>query len=146
LVLLTFSLLGTPEHLEFGQAVSTAIEVSGRRTLFVASGDLSHRLTPDAPAGYSPRGKEFDERICQAFDQADADTLTHLPASLVNAAGECGYRSLLVLFGLLSGRQFQTRLLSYEGPFGVGYLVGAVELHDGKAREEEAGPRASEDT
>jgi aromatic ring-opening dioxygenase LigB subunit len=142
LVLLTFSLLGTPEHVQFGHAVGTAIEVSGRRTLFVASGDLSHRLLPGAPAGYNPRGKEFDERVAQAFSQGDAETLTHLPPSLVEAAGECGYRSLLVLIGLLGERAFRTRLLSYEGPFGVGYLVGAVDLDEGSAAPGNGGGQA----
>lgn len=128
LLLLTFSLLGQEEHIEFGRAVGAAIEVSGGRTVFVASGDLSHRLTRDAPAGYTPRGPEFDERVREAFAAGDGDALVHLPATLADAAGECGYRSLLVLFGLLSGRDFRTRVLSYEGPFGVGYLVGAVDL------------------
>jgi MEMO1 family protein len=128
LLLLTFSLLGIEEHLEFGRAVGAAVEVSPQRILFVASGDLSHRLTPDAPAGYEPRGQEFDDAVREAFERADAVTLTHLPQGLVEAAGECGYRSLLALFGVLEGRAYDTRLLSYEGPFGVGYLVGLVDL------------------
>ena len=49
------------------------------------------------------------------------------------AAGECGYRSLAVLSGVIAaaeagGARTQNRLLSYEGPFGVGYLVGEVEI------------------
>lgn len=131
LLLLTFSLLGVEEHLEFGRAIGTALDVTGRRALFVASGDLSHRLTPDAPAGYNPRGQEFDDAVREAFAQANGSGLAHLPARLVEAAGECGYRSLVVLFGALEGRDYDTRVLSYEGPFGVGYLVGWAGMRAG---------------
>ena len=94
----------------------------------MASGDLSHRLTPDAPAGFNPRGHHFDEQVVAAFHAGSAGDLLSIPESLLIAAGECGYRSLVVLFGVLSGRHYTTRVLSYEGPFGVGYLVGAVDL------------------
>ena len=40
-------------------------------------------------------------------------------------AGECGLRSFSFLLGILeeSGLDWQPEILSYEGPFGVGYLV-----------------------
>jgi len=40
-------------------------------------------------------------------------------------AGECGLRSFSFLLGILeaSGALWQPEILSYEGPFGVGYLV-----------------------
>jgi aromatic ring-opening dioxygenase LigB subunit len=135
LVLLSFSFLRTVDHLEFGRAVGAALAASSRRVLYVASGDLSHRLTPDAPAGYSPRGRDFDDEVVAAFHQGDANALLTIPETLLLAAGECGYRSLVVLFGVLDGRSWSTRLLSYEGPFGVGYLVGAVDLGDGSPME-----------
>lgn len=128
LVVLTFSFLDNRAHLEFGRAIAAAVEASADRILYVASGDLSHRLTPDAPAGYNPRGREFDEQVVKAFHACDATALLSIPESLLLNAGECGYRSLVVLFGILSGRHCLTRVLSYEGPFGVGYLVGSVDL------------------
>jgi len=135
LVLLSFSFLPTADHLEFGRAVGAALAAASRRVLYVASGDLSHRLTPDAPAGYSPRGRDFDDEVVAAFHQGDANALLTIPETLLMAAGECGYRSLVVLFGVLDGLVWSTRLLSYEGPFGVGYLVGAVDLVDGSGME-----------
>jgi len=125
---LGFSFVPPEAHLAFGQALARAVDASGRRVVFVASGDMSHRLLPDAPAGYTPLGREFDALVQSAFATADERALTAIPAELIDAAGECGYRSLLVLFGALRGRSYATRVLSYEGPFGVGYLVGAVDL------------------
>jgi AmmeMemoRadiSam system protein A len=36
-------------------------------------------------------------------------------------AGECGLRSLQILMGALDGLETDNKVLSYEGPFGVGY-------------------------
>jgi aromatic ring-opening dioxygenase LigB subunit len=127
---LGFSFVPSETHLAFGQALARAVEASGRRVVFVASSDLSHRLIPDAPAGYTPRGREFDASVEAAFAAGDERALLAIPPELIDAAGECGYRSLLVLFGALRGRSYATRVLSYEGPFGVGYLVGAVDMRE----------------
>lgn len=138
-VLLSFSLQGVAVHLDFGAAVAAAIDAHQERVLFVASGDLSHRLTPDAPAGYSPRGGEFDRQVVEAVEAGSAEQLVAIPRELVESAGECGYRSLLVLFGLLQGLDYRTQVFSYEGPFGVGYLVGEVTLGDGNGSTGEEG-------
>ena len=128
LVVLTFSFLDTAAHIEFGRVIASAVEASGRRVLYIASGDLSHRLTQEAPAGYNPDAHEFDEKVVGAFRAGDPAALLAIPERLLHLAGECGYRSLVVLFGLLDGRHYVTRLLSYEGPFGVGYMVGSVDV------------------
>ena len=135
LVLLSFSFLDMKTHLAFGGAIASAIDAAPSRVLYVASGDLSHRLTPEAPAGYNPLGQEFDERVVAAFSEGTAEAMLRVPPGLLRAAGECGYRSLVVMLGVLSGRQYSTRVLSYEGPFGVGYLVGAVDLARDEPRE-----------
>jgi AmmeMemoRadiSam system protein A len=130
LVILGFSFLGAESHVEFGRALAAAMRADPRRVLYVASGDLSHRLIPGAPAGFSPAGAEFDEAVVRAFDAGDLASLRTLPGDLVQAAGECGLRSLFTLSGVIEGTEYRTRLLSYEGPFGVGYMVGAVDVTD----------------
>lgn len=128
IVVLSFSFRGVDQHVAFGEAIGAAVDASSSRVLYIASGDLSHRLTPDAPAGYSPRAADFDRRVVETFAAADGPGLLQIPAGLQNEAGECGYRSLVTLFGLLGGRSYRTSVLSYEGPWGVGYLVGMVDL------------------
>ncbi|MBC7292553.1 MAG: extradiol ring-cleavage dioxygenase [Thermoleophilia bacterium] len=133
LVLLSFSYLELDEHVRFGEAVGRAILDYPARVLYVASGDLSHRLLPGAPAGYDPRGAVFDRAVAEKFAQGDWEGLLSLDPVLVDAAGECGYRSLAVLAGVVvaceaAGLATRNHLLSYEGPFGVGYLVGEVEI------------------
>jgi hypothetical protein len=47
----------------------------------------------------------------------------------VRAAGECGLRSLYALGGFLGDEaSAKPKLLSYEGPFGVGYAVASYGL------------------
>lgn len=87
---------------------------------FLASGDLSHRLFPGAPAGFSPLGAKLDGMVAEALRTGDPRPLLDLPESEVEAAGECGLRSVLALLGLV---QAPLDLLSYEGPFGVGYAT-----------------------
>lgn len=128
LVVLSFSYLEAEAHVEFGRAVGSVLKGDSRRILYVASGDLSHRLIRGAPAGYSPRGAEFDAAVVSAFEAGDLSRLLSIPHDLVHEAGECGLRSLFTLSGVIEDREFRTRLLSYEGPFGVGYLVGAVDV------------------
>ena len=42
---------------------------------------------------------------------------------VVEKSEECAYRPLLVLFGILDQVPADPEVLSYESPFGVGYLV-----------------------
>lgn len=127
-VVLSFSYLDRQAHVDFGRAVGEALRGDRRRSVFVASGDLSHRLLPGAPAGYRPGAADFDRSVVEAFAAGDFDALARIPRALVQDAGECGLRSLFVLSGVLENVAWRPRLLSYEGPFGVGYLVGAVDI------------------
>ncbi len=128
LVVLAFSYLDPSLHWRFGEAVGRALDAADERVFYVASGDLSHRLTLDAPAGYVPRAADFDRAVVELFEAGDGKGFLDISPALLHDAGECGYRSLVTLFGLLEGRAHTTHLLSYEGPFGVGYMVGSVEL------------------
>lgn len=128
LVVLSFSGLPLEAHLRFGQAVRRAADASGKRVAFIASGDLSHRLTHDAPAGYHPLGKEFDSQVVDVLRCLDRDAILALDPTLVDCAGECGLRSIAILLGALDGLDVEGGVLSYEGPFGVGYPVAAYRV------------------
>jgi len=85
----------------------------------LASGDLSHRLSWGGPAGFHPDGTAFDHELLAAMNTGNgADMLARWPPDRLADAAECGYRSALALLGL-AGEPIE--VLSYEGPFGVGY-------------------------
>lgn len=133
---LTVGFLTYPEMYAFGKAVQGAIAITRQNTAVVASGDLSHRLTPGAPAGYSPKGRKFDEQIIELIRTMDVKSLFNIEPALVEEAGECGLRPLFFLMGTLDGMDAESEILSYEGPFGVGYGVAvfAIKGHR-KAKE-----------
>lgn len=134
IVCLSISGLDYAAHFRLGEVARQACERVGRRAIFVASGDLSHGLIPSAPAGYSPRGKEFDEKIVEIAGSGDFDAMYRMDEGLVEEAMECGFRSIHALWGAIKDGALTSEVLSYEGPFGVGYLVS---LHLRKARGEE---------
>jgi len=110
----------------FGLAVQRAVDESGKKVAVIASGDLSHRLTRDAPAGYDPGGEEFDREIVRLLSLADVAGVMDLDSDLAERAGECGLRPIIMMLGTLDGQAVEPEVLSYEGPFGVGYLVAAL--------------------
>jgi len=128
MVPLTFCWLPLSTHFAFGQAISRAAAVTGKRVALIASGDLSHRLLPGAPAGYDPQGKVFDEKLVDALSRLDTNAVLNLDEDLIEHAGECGLRSIVILLGALDGLAVTPHILSYEGPFGVGYLVASFEI------------------
>jgi MEMO1 family protein len=126
MVCLSMSLLDYRDHYQLGIAMREAVEDLKRKVVFVASGDMSHRLKPGAPAGYSPSGEEFDRQIADIMRSAQYAKLFRLDPVMVDQAGECGLRSIFTLAGAMDGHAVDSSVLSYEGPFGVGYMVARV--------------------
>ncbi len=148
LVPLTFSLMPLSTHFNFGQAIRKAAERAGKRVVIVASGDLSHRLIPSAPAGYDPMGEVFDRQLVDAIRSYDVPAVMGFDEALIDRAGECGLRSIVILLGALDGLNVKPDVLSYEGPFGVGYLVAAFDIEETEAEGGEMHPltRLARDT
>ena len=128
LVRIGLSGMSVSEHYRFGKCIAETAELLGRRTVFIASGDLSHRLTDDGPYSYAPEGGVFDKEICDIIATGDFGRLLSLDPNFCEAAGECGYRAIVTLAGALDGKAVKPELLSYEGPFGVGYAVGWFDI------------------
>ncbi len=133
---LTMGFLPLAEMYEFGITVASAAEKMGRRIAFLASGDLSHRLTPSAPAGYHPRGKEFDALVVRALKEGNPGLLVRIDPALEEDAGECGLRPIVMMFGSVDGRVLKSEVLSYEGPFGVGYAIAVIRPGDRQSNRE----------
>ena len=114
------------ELYEFGICLKEVINSFPGKVVVVVSADLSHRLTHDAPAGFEPLGKVFDEILVQALEEGDVMRVLTIDNQLVNKAGECGLRPVIMGLGVLDGHEIMSKKYSYEGPFGVGYLVATL--------------------
>lgn len=137
LVATGMSLLPWVEQYALGVAIGRAVCASPRRIAVIASGDLSHCLQPGASAPYDPRGKEFDETLMALLRAQKREALFDLDPILVEKAAECGFRTLLMLLGVFDGLKAEIEVLSYEGPFGVGYGVVAFQPQ-GRDKTEES--------
>jgi aromatic ring-opening dioxygenase LigB subunit len=130
-VVIGFTNQSNREHLAFGRAIAKAAEAAGRRVAVVASGDLSHRLIVGGPYEFEPTAHLFDEQIVSAVARGDANGVIDIDQDLRARAGECGYRSIVIALGSVEGNLRDHEVLSYEGPYGVGYMV-AVLLDEGR--------------
>ena len=126
IVVIGFTLQSNEKHLAFGRAIEHAARAINRRTALVASGDLSHRLIVGGPYEYEPLAHLFDEQVVEAIATGNAGGVLDIDPDLRNLAGECGYRSIVVALGSASENLRSPQVLSYEGPFGVGYMVAVL--------------------
>jgi aromatic ring-opening dioxygenase LigB subunit len=115
-----------------GRAVAGAARESGQRWAFVASGDMSHRLLPGSPAGYHPRAHELDEAVVQAVRAGQYRRAASLDPGLRELAAEDVIDTLTVAAAAADWSSRHHAVLSYEAPFGVGYMVAVLD---------DAGPR-----
>ena len=118
-----YSGLDLTSHYNFGRSIKHQLLISKNRIAIIASGDLSHRLTKDAPAGFNPKAKKFDKKLIDYLNHDQVDEIFKIRPEFIAEAGECGLKSIVILLGVLAGIKYQPQLLSYEAPFGVGYLV-----------------------
>jgi len=117
--------MASAEHYLMGQIIAKSAAQIGRKTVVIASSDLSHRLKEDAPYSFAPEGAQFDSLITESLEKADFLSLLRIPGKIRERAGECGYNSLVMLAGIFDKQDVEAKLLSYEGPFGVGYAVAS---------------------
>ncbi len=110
-------------HYRLGQCIREVAEALGRRTVIIASGDLSHRLKEDGPYGYQEEGPQYDARIMDVMGRAAFGELFDFSEDFCERAAECGHRSFTIMAGAFDGTALETKRLSYEGPFGVGYGI-----------------------
>jgi len=115
------------EHFKKGIKIIEKINPS-KRIGWIASGDMSHRLAKDGPYGLHPSGPKFDEKFIGLLKKKDVGGILNLSPILIDEAGECGLRSFCILLGALEKEKsdWRPKILSYEAPFGVGYLTARL--------------------
>ena len=123
--LVRIGLSGLPleDHYRLGQIIRQAAEETGRRVVYVASGDLSHKLQEYGPYGFAPEGPQYDERIMDVCGRAEFGELFDFDEGFCDRAAECGHRSFVMMAGALDGQAVEAERLSHEDVTGVGYGI-----------------------
>ena len=123
--ILRIGLSGLPlaDHYALGEVIRDAADRTGKRVVFVASGDLSHKLQSYGPYGFAPQGPEYDQRIMDVCGRAAFDELFDFDEAFCEKAAECGHRSFVIMAGALDGMDVEAETLSHEDVTGVGYGI-----------------------
>ncbi|MBQ6470170.1 MAG: AmmeMemoRadiSam system protein A [Lachnospiraceae bacterium] len=123
--LVRIGLSGQPltRHYELGQIIKEAVKKTGRRAVYIASGDLSHKLQTYGPYGFAPEGPQYDERIMDAAERAAFGELFDFDENFCDKAAECGHRSFVIMAGAFDGEAVRAEKLSHEDVTGVGYGI-----------------------
>lgn len=121
LVRIGLSGLSLETHKNFGRVIADVAEHLGRRTVLIASGDMSHCQKEDGPYGYQKEGPEYDERVMDIFKRGAFSELLDFEEDFLEKSQECGHRSFVILSGALFGKKYTSETLSHEAVFGVGY-------------------------
>ncbi len=123
-----FSGLSAENHIEFGELLKEIIMNTTKRVAVISSGELSHTLSEEAPAGYHEDGAVFDETIIEMLQTKHTQGIINMNKGMIENADECGYRSILIMLGIIKNMHYSFHVYSYEHPFGVGYLTGQFEF------------------
>ena len=123
LIRIGLSGLSLADHYAFGQIIRQAVEETGRRTVYIASGDLSHKLQEYGPYGFAPEGPDYDRRIMDVCSRGAFGEMLGFEESFCDKAAECGHRSFVIMAGVLDGLEVQAKALSHEDVTGVGYGI-----------------------
>ena len=123
--LVRIGLSGLPltDHYAFGKLIQEAIDQTGRKTVFIGSGDLSHKLQSYGPYGYAPEGPIYDQRIMDVCGRGAFEELFDFDETFCEKASECGHRSFVIMAGALDGWAVKAAALSHQDVTGVGYGI-----------------------
>lgn len=123
--LVRVGLSGLPleDHYRLGCVIRQAVQETGRRAVYVASGDLSHRLQAYGPYGFAEEGPAYDSRLMDVCGRAAFGELFDFDEAFCERAAECGHRSFVMMAGALDGLQVNAEVLSHEDVTGVGYGI-----------------------
>jgi aromatic ring-opening dioxygenase LigB subunit len=120
---LYYSGLDLESHFKFGQLLKHELIYNKNRIAVIASGDLSHKLAKNSPAGYSPKARKFDKKLIEYITKGKVNAILKMKHDFIVEASECGLKSIIILLGTLYGINYEPEILCYEAPFGVGYLT-----------------------
>lgn len=136
LVSLGLSGLDGAIHKHMGEIIAQTADDLNRRMVFIASGDLSHCLLPDGPYGFKPQGPVFDHTIMDLVNNGNLEGFFDFDPEFIRQCDQCGLGSFQIMAGVLDGKAYTHEVLSYEGPFGVGYGVACFHVLNKTSAEE----------
>jgi aromatic ring-opening dioxygenase LigB subunit len=113
-------------HVAAGRAIARAAGASDQRVALIASCDHGHGHDSKGPYGFTPKSKEFDERVVDLIQEDDLAELLRMDPALPVEAKADSYWQMLMLYGALDAG-WRGEFISYEAPTYFGMLCAAYE-------------------
>ena len=123
IIVLGFSFLPLIDNYKMGMIIKEAIDNLNRKVVYIASGDLSHKLQEDGPYGFVEEGPLYDKRIMDVCFNVRFNEILEFKESFLEKASECGHRSFTIMAGLYDGLNVESKFYSHEDITGVGYGI-----------------------
>ena len=124
---ISIGMLSLKDLYELGKKIRGILEKASGAFGILASGDLSHRLKEEGPYSYHPKGEVFDRHLINAVKRCNIGDIINMPEDVYGPAGECGLRPIVLGLGIFGEPKMRSEVISYEGPFGVGYMNAWIE-------------------
>lgn len=123
-VALAMSLESKQVHYDFGKIINRVCAQSKENIIFVAASELSHTVTKEAPQGYQPDAKDFDAHAVKYLKSGMTENFLLMDSFDEDEFFCHGLRPIATLLGAIDGTDMKLQDMSYEAPYGVGYLTG----------------------
>ena len=123
IVLIGLSDISQESNYEMGTLVKEVTDKLNRRVVYIASGDLSHKLQEYGPYGFDEMGPVYDEKVMDVMKNARFHELLTFDKELLDRASECGHRSFIMMSGALKDTKVTPKYYSHEDITGVGYGI-----------------------
>ena len=123
IVVVGLSTMPLTVHYQMGLAIQEAVNLCNRRVVYVASGDLSHKLQTYGPYGFVKEGPIYDKRVMEDCSSGSFDKLLEYDEDFLDTVAECGHPSFCMMAGALDGIAVRSKFYSHEDVTGVGYGI-----------------------
>ena len=123
IIVVGLSTLPLITNYQFGSIINEAVNNTNRKVVFVASGDLSHKLQEYGPYGFIEEGPIYDKRIMETMSSKRFNELLEYDEEFLDKAAECGHRSFTIMAGSFDGYDVEAKAYSHEDVTGVGYGI-----------------------
>ncbi|MBP5679288.1 MAG: AmmeMemoRadiSam system protein A [Bacilli bacterium] len=128
IVILGCSSLPLIDHYRVGECVQKAILQTNRRVVYIASGDLSHKLRTSGPYGFISSGPVYDKAVLTSCHSLHFEELLEYDDYFLEKVAECGHPSFTMMAGCLDCMALESKFYSHEGVTGVGYGICSFHL------------------
>ena len=123
IIVIGLSTLPLITNYQMGTIIKEAVNNLNRNVVYIASGDLSHKLQEYGPYGFATEGPIYDKKIMDICRTSNFYELITFKSSFLEKAAECGHRSFTIMAGCFDGQEIESNVLSHEDITGVGYGV-----------------------